>query len=52
MRSATLTINGDGMHSFYRVKGDRITQINRKMPHMAFYDQRGGQRRDTRMVSS
>ena len=31
-----LTINGDGMHSFYRVKGDRITQINRKMPHMAF----------------
>jgi len=31
-----LAINGDGMHSFYRVKGDRITQINRKMPHMAF----------------
>lgn len=31
-----LTIHGDGMHSFYRVKGDRITQINRKMPHMAF----------------
>jgi hypothetical protein len=31
-----LTINGDGMHSFYRVKGDRITQINRKMQHMAF----------------
>jgi len=31
-----LCINGDGMHSFYRVKGDRITQINRKMPHMAF----------------
>jgi len=31
-----LTINGDDMHSFYRVKGDRITQINRKMPHMAF----------------
>ncbi|MFM8552786.1 MAG: DUF3386 family protein [Nitrospiraceae bacterium] len=31
-----LTIHGDGMHSFYRVKGDRITQINRQMPHMAF----------------
>nr|MBI3611924.1 DUF3386 family protein [Nitrospirota bacterium] len=31
-----LTIHGDGMHSYYRVKGDRITQINRKMPHMAF----------------
>ncbi|HJU05465.1 MAG TPA: DUF3386 family protein [Nitrospiraceae bacterium] len=31
-----LIINGDGMHSFYRVKGDRITQINRRMPHMAF----------------
>lgn len=31
-----LTIHGDGMHSCYRVKGDRITQINRKMPHMAF----------------
>lgn len=31
-----LTIHGDGMHSFYRVKGDRITQINRKMPNMAF----------------
>ncbi len=31
-----LTIHGDGMHSFYRIKGDRITQINRKMPHMAF----------------
>jgi nitrous oxidase accessory protein NosD len=31
-----LNIHGDGMHSFYRVKGDRITQINRKMPHMAF----------------
>jgi len=28
-----LVINGDGMHSFYRVKGDRITQINRKMGH-------------------
>ena len=31
-----LFIHGDGMHSYYRVKGDRITQINRKMPHMAF----------------
>jgi len=31
-----LIIHGDGMHSFYRVKGDRITQINRKMPQMAF----------------
>ncbi|HKN87349.1 MAG TPA: DUF3386 domain-containing protein [Nitrospiraceae bacterium] len=31
-----LNIHGDGMHSFYRVKGDRITQINRKMPNMAF----------------
>jgi hypothetical protein len=31
-----LTIHGDGMQSFYRIKGDRITQINRKMPHMAF----------------
>jgi hypothetical protein len=31
-----LTIHGDGMQSFYRVKGDRITQINRKMPNMAF----------------
>lgn len=31
-----LIIHGDNMHSFYRIKGDRITQINRKMPHMAF----------------
>lgn len=31
-----LLIHGDGMHSFYRIKDDRITQINRKMPHMAF----------------
>lgn len=31
-----LNIHGDGMHSFYRIKGDRITQINRKMPNMAF----------------
>jgi hypothetical protein len=29
-------IHGDGMHSFYRIKHDRITQINRRMPHMAF----------------
>ncbi len=29
-------IDGDGMQSFYRIKGDRIVQINRKMPHMAF----------------
>jgi hypothetical protein len=28
-----LLINGDGMHSFYRIKGGRITQINRKMAH-------------------
>ena len=28
-----LLIHGDGMHSFYRIKGDRITQINRKMAH-------------------
>ena len=25
-----------GSHSFYRVKDNRITQINRKMPHVAF----------------
>jgi len=31
-----LVIHGDGMHSFYRIKNDRITQINRKMPHMGF----------------
>lgn len=31
-----LNIHGDGMHSFYRIKGDRITQINRKTPHIAF----------------
>ncbi len=31
-----LNIHGDGMHSFYRIKGDRITQINRIMPHVAF----------------
>jgi hypothetical protein len=28
-----LLINGDGMHSFYRVSGGRMTQINRKMAH-------------------
>lgn len=32
----TLFIHGDGMQSFYRVKDNRITQINRKMPHTAF----------------
>lgn len=26
-------IHGDGMHSFYRIQGERITQINRKMAH-------------------
>lgn len=31
-----LFIHGDGMHSFYRIKGGRITQINRKTPHIAF----------------
>jgi len=31
-----LTIHGDGMESWYRIKDHRITQINRKMPHMAF----------------
>jgi len=31
-----LTIHGDGMQSFYRIKDGRITQINRKMPHVAF----------------
>jgi hypothetical protein len=28
-----LMINGDQMHSFYRISGGRITQINRKMAH-------------------
>jgi hypothetical protein len=28
-----LLIQGDGMHSFYRIKDGRITQINRKMAH-------------------
>ena len=27
---------GDSMGSTYRVKDDRLTQINRKMPHVAF----------------
>ena len=31
-----LSINGDGMGSWYRVKENRITQINRKMPHIGF----------------
>lgn len=31
-----LDIHGDGMQSFYRIKDHRITQINRKMPHVAF----------------
>lgn len=31
-----VTIHGDGMQSFYRIKNDRITQINRRTPHMAF----------------
>ncbi|WP_447973152.1 DUF3386 family protein [Nitrospira sp. Kam-Ns4a] len=29
-------IHGDGMQSFYRIKDGRITQINRRMPHIAF----------------
>ncbi len=33
---ARLTVHGDGMQSFYRIKGSRITQINRKMPHIGF----------------
>jgi hypothetical protein len=28
-----LLIHGDGMHSFYRINGGRITQINRQMAH-------------------
>lgn len=31
-----LDIHGDGMQSFYRIKDNRITQINRKMPQVAF----------------
>ncbi len=31
-----LNIHGDGMGSWYRVKDNRITQINRNMPHAAF----------------
>lgn len=32
----SLQIHGDGMQSSYRIKGERITQINRRMPHIAF----------------
>jgi hypothetical protein len=31
-----LNIHGDGMGSWYRVKDNRIMQINRNMPHAAF----------------
>ncbi len=31
-----LTIHGDSMGSFYRIHDNRITQINRKMPYVAF----------------
>lgn len=31
-----VNIHGDGMESWYRVRDHRITQINRKMPHIAF----------------
>lgn len=31
-----LLIHGDGMNSRYRLKDGRITQINRKLPHVAF----------------
>jgi len=31
-----INIHGDGMESWYRIKDNQITQINRKMPHMAF----------------
>ncbi len=31
-----LDIHGDGMGSWYRIKDNRITQINRKMPQAAF----------------
>jgi len=31
-----LTIHGDEMDSWYRIKDHRITQINRNMPHIAF----------------
>ena len=31
-----VNIHGDGMGSWYRIKDNRITQINRKMPHIAF----------------
>ncbi len=32
----SLHIHGDGMQSSYRIKDDRITQINRRMPYVAF----------------
>ncbi len=32
----TIRIHGDGMNSFYRVKNDRITQINRKNKRVQF----------------
>jgi hypothetical protein len=31
-----INIHGDGMGSWYRIKDNRITQINRTMPHAAF----------------
>ncbi|UCE62986.1 MAG: DUF3386 family protein [Nitrospirota bacterium] len=31
-----VNIHGDGMESWYRTKDNRITQINRKMPRIAF----------------
>lgn len=31
-----VNIHGDGMESWYRIKGNRITQINRKTPRIAF----------------
>lgn len=32
----SLHIHGDGMQSFYRIKDERITQINRRMPYIGF----------------
>lgn len=32
----SLRIHGDGMQSSYRIKDDRITQINRRMPYVGF----------------
>jgi len=31
-----VNIHGDGMKSYYRIKDDRIMQINRRMEHVAF----------------